>query len=204
MDNPYPQYRPSRTLRKVKQLLVSPGGFPDPSGTDEPLSPQTYNQKDDDEKRHKAFQDLITVWQERLQLMSVISTFFASVESSMLTLALKTTLPMLPVAQIANAMFLGALIVHIFSAFVAFLASFLLIDYRIHETETELPRGMPQDRAKSNRPSTSVPQDSPAPMPSANPRLVQVGPFRKKPPLHLLQLVSSLPSLAYAASLGQL
>ena len=44
------------------------------------------------------------------------STFFASVESGLLGLVVKyATTPMTPLEQIANATFLGALIIHVFS-----------------------------------------------------------------------------------------
>lgn len=78
------------------------------------------------------------------------------------------------------------------------MASFLLVDYRIHETETELPRGVDSEVDKSekrrghhhhNRSSASHPL---AGTPSANPRLVPVGLFKRKLPVHLLGRCHSL------------
>ncbi|KAK2463115.1 hypothetical protein APHAL10511_004770 [Amanita phalloides] len=194
MDELYTPPSPSRTLRKVKRLPLLHRGTLGLS--DEPLYPPTrYAQNDDEQKRQQAYQDLVTVWQERLQLISAISTFFSSVDSGMLGLVVKPELtPMSSVAQIANATFLGALIIHVFSAFVAFMASFLLIDYRIHETETELPRGVPSDKGiyvNNQKHGRSISVDIPTT--SANPRVVQVGPFKRlKPPLHLIGRCHSL------------
>jgi len=85
------------------------------------------------------------------------------------------------------------------------LASFLLIDYRIHETETEIPKDVPSNKDKSEKHhghhgrhghrghvhSVSLTQDiSPR---SANPHVVYVGPFKKQqPPLQLLGKCNSL------------
>ncbi|KAF8622774.1 hypothetical protein AX15_006857 [Amanita polypyramis BW_CC] len=198
MNDPYTQFGPHRTLRKVKRFPVLPRGIPDLSGTDEPLYLQAHNQIDDDQKRQKAIEDLVTVWQQRLQLMTAISTFFASTESGLLGLVTKSvSTPTSTIVQIANATLLGALIIHVFSAFVAFVASFVLVDYRIHETETELPRGMPRSvKGKSekhhHRHGRSISISHDLPMPSADPHLVQVGPFKKKPPLHMLGRCHSL------------
>jgi len=210
MHDPYTQFSPPRSLRKVKRLPLLPRGLPDHSGVDEPLNPQKNDIQsitDDEQKRQKAIDDLISVWQQRLQLMTLVSTFFSSVNSGLLGLVVKTeTTPLSPLAQIANATFLGGLIIHVFSALIAFLASFLLIDYRIHETETEIPKDVPSNKEKSEKHhghhghhghrghhvrSASLTQDIPPR--SANPHVVYVGPFSKqKPPLQLLGKCNSL------------
>ena len=89
---------------------------------------------------------------------------------------------------------------------IAFLASFLLIDYRIHETETEIPKDIPSHKEKSEKHghhgrhghrghhvrSVSLTHDIPLPR-SANPHVVYVGPFKKQqPPLQLLGKCNSV------------
>jgi len=205
IHDPYTQLSPPRSLRKVKRLPLLPRGLPDHLGANEPLNPQKTDiqniQADDEQKRQKAIDDLISVWQQRLQLMTLISTFFASVNSGLLSLVVKTaTTPLSALAQIANAAFLGGLIMHVFSALLAFLASFLLIDYRIHETETEFPQDVPSNKEKHHgrhghhgRHVRSVSLTQDIPPRSANPHVVYVGPFKKQqPPLQLLGKCNSL------------
>lgn len=78
------------------------------------------------------------------------------------------------------------------------MASFLLVDYRIHETEADIPKDIPSNKEKHHGRhhhhghhvrSPSLTQDIPA-----NPHLVYVGPFNKKnmPPLHLLGKCNSI------------
>lgn len=206
MNDYYTQFSPPRPLRKVKRLPLLPAArLPNLSGQDEPLNPRPgiisrdmSDQNDDTQKRQQAFQDLVTIWQERLQLMSAIATFFASTESSLYSIASRET-PMTLVVRVTNAAFLGAMIIHVFVAFVSFMASFLLVNYRIHETEVEIPRGIPtsggrvteksEKHHRSNSSKNPQVQDLP---PSSNPRLVQVGLFKGKPPVHLLGRCHSL------------
>lgn len=101
---------------------------------------QKEQDKEDEEARKRAMTNLVNSWQERLQLISVITTFFASIEAGMLV-PVNTdpnavdALPSL--LKAANAGFLGALIMHVFAAVLSFLAAFLLIRYKLKEASNE-------------------------------------------------------------------
>ncbi|KAG2069661.1 hypothetical protein BDR04DRAFT_678906 [Suillus decipiens] len=94
----------------------------------------------DEEARKRAMKHLVDSWQERLQLISVITTFFASIEAGML--APVNTVPNVVNAppglvKAANAGFLGALVMHVYAAVLSFLAAFLLIRYKLKEASNE-------------------------------------------------------------------
>ncbi|KAG1824344.1 uncharacterized protein BJ212DRAFT_1475650 [Suillus subaureus] len=101
---------------------------------------QKEQDKEDEEARKRAMTNLVNSWQERLQLISVITTFFASIEAGMLV-PVNTdpnavdALPSL--LKAANAGFLGALIMHVYAAVLSFLAAFLLIRYKLKEASNE-------------------------------------------------------------------
>jgi len=94
----------------------------------------------DEEARKRAMMNLVNSWQERLQLISLITTFFASIEAGMLV-PLNTD----PNAEnaspglfkAANAGLLGALVMHVYAAVLSFLAAFLLIRYKLKEATKE-------------------------------------------------------------------
>ncbi|KAH7883230.1 hypothetical protein F5I97DRAFT_1903392 [Phlebopus sp. FC_14] len=97
-------------------------------------------QDDEDEKaRKKAMRNLVNSWQERLQLISVITTFFASTEAAMLvnTKPASTEESENKILKAANATLLGALILHVYAAVLSFLAAFLLIRYKLKEATRE-------------------------------------------------------------------
>lgn len=91
----------------------------------------------DDRAYENAMENLVTSWQERLQLISVITTFFASMEAAMLVVTdpskemekgeVSYTL------KATNAGLLGALVMHVYAAVLSFLAAFLLIRYKLKE-----------------------------------------------------------------------
>ncbi|KAG0702861.1 hypothetical protein DFH29DRAFT_472501 [Suillus ampliporus] len=106
--------------------------------------PRRRTQKEQDEQdekaRKRAMKNLVNSWQERLQLISVITTFFASIEAGMLVPVNtdpngENALPGL--LKAANAGFLGALIMHVYAAILSFLAAFLLIRYKLKEASNE-------------------------------------------------------------------
>ncbi|KAG2159159.1 uncharacterized protein EDB93DRAFT_449034 [Suillus bovinus] len=101
---------------------------------------QKEQDKQDEEARKRAMRNLVNSWQERLQLISVITTFFASIEAGMLVPVntdpnAADALPGL--LKTANAGFLGALIMHVYAAVLSFLAAFLLIRYKLKEASNE-------------------------------------------------------------------
>ncbi|EIW80370.1 hypothetical protein CONPUDRAFT_82632 [Coniophora puteana RWD-64-598 SS2] len=106
------------------------------------LSPEPASQKeqdDADERAHqRAMENLAGSWQERLQLISVITTFFASMEAAMLVVtdpggADGDLSAVSGVLKAANAGLLGALIMHVYSAVLSFLAAFLLTRWKLKE-----------------------------------------------------------------------
>ncbi|KAG1818313.1 hypothetical protein EV424DRAFT_1405920 [Suillus variegatus] len=104
------------------------------------ISTQKEQDKEDEEARRRAMRNLVNSWQERLQLISVITTFFASIEAGMLVPV--NTDPNAANAfpgllKAANAGFLGALIMHVYAAVLSFLAAFLLIRYKLKEASNE-------------------------------------------------------------------
>ncbi|KAL4071278.1 hypothetical protein V8B97DRAFT_2007252 [Scleroderma yunnanense] len=93
----------------------------------------------DKHARRRAMSNLVNSWQERLQLISVITTFFASVEAGMLvnTKPLTTTDQQNNTLKASNASLLGALVMHVYAAVLSFLAAFLLIRYKLQEASRE-------------------------------------------------------------------
>ncbi|KAG8221269.1 hypothetical protein J3R82DRAFT_1434 [Butyriboletus roseoflavus] len=93
----------------------------------------------DDKARKRAMGNLVNSWQERLQLISVITTFFATTEAAMLV----NTKPVIGldwnnnVLKASNASLLGALILHVYAAVLSFLGAFLLIRYKLQEATRE-------------------------------------------------------------------
>ncbi|KAJ6631579.1 hypothetical protein B0H10DRAFT_1979433 [Mycena sp. CBHHK59/15] len=162
--------------------------------------------KADEKARRQATKDLTQSWMDRLQLISVITTFFASVEAGML----QVTTPgggspsTAPASQVANAGFLAALVLHIWAAIISFLAAFFLVRYNLKEAKEEemevaLAPGSktpPPQPSQLNRPETTQSIGSVfnklQPVWTTNPHLEQVGPFQRKPPTHLLSRCHNL------------
>jgi len=101
---------------------------------------QKEQDQEDEKARKHAMKNLVNSWQERLQLISVITTFFASIEAGMLvplnTDPNKTGAPV-NLIKAANAGLLGALIMHVYAAVLSFLGAFLLIRYKLKEATRE-------------------------------------------------------------------
>ncbi|KAG6381965.1 hypothetical protein JVT61DRAFT_593 [Boletus reticuloceps] len=156
----YPVTRPHRIFTSPARALTEPasGGFMksvmgchDMDGVDDegiiiPTPQQrkiTQEEQDviDEKARRRAMKNLVDSWQERLQLISVITTFFASTEAVMLT----NTKPDRSdpgswennALKASNASFLGALIVHVYAAVLSFLGAFLLTRYKLKEATRE-------------------------------------------------------------------
>jgi len=168
----------------------------------------------DNAARQQANKDLVQSWMDRLQLISVITTFFASTEASLL----QTTSPnsgnstITPALNAANAGIIGALIMHSFAAILSFLASFVLVRYRLIEAKQEELKAegitgshivtsptstgsRPHDIEKPDINNHSPVRDSTTgePIYSCDPRLEQVGPFSlKQPPTGLLSRCHTL------------
>ncbi|KAK2463114.1 hypothetical protein APHAL10511_004769 [Amanita phalloides] len=164
----------------------------------------------DDEKRKGALRELVASWMERLQLISLITTFFASVEATLINITTGDPAHQSGIQQAANATLLSALVMHssAVEAIVSFLAGFFLINYRVNEArreEVEAEGGKVYESA----PNTFGPAVDPvihhptafktkfkpvrgSTVWSVNPHLVQVGPFHGQPPTNVLGRCHSL------------
>ncbi|KAI1791204.1 hypothetical protein LXA43DRAFT_1012828 [Ganoderma leucocontextum] len=158
------------------------------NGVSEPqLVHRKWTQEDqneyDEKTRKKAMNGLVQSWMDRLQLISVITTFFAAIEAQLIS----STTPDDPKAdpmidQAANAALAGALVIHIFAAIISFLAAFFLIRYKLSVAKHE-----------ERKVEGGVGTISSSSVWSATPHLEQVGPFRRgTPPTHLLDHCHSL------------
>ncbi|KAH0829141.1 hypothetical protein J3R83DRAFT_2617 [Lanmaoa asiatica] len=100
---------------------------------------QEEQDAEDEKARKRAMRNLVKSWQERLQLITVITTFFASTEAAMLvnTKPINNSDWANLALQASNASFLGALIVHVYAAVLSFLGAFLLIRYKLKEATRE-------------------------------------------------------------------
>ncbi|TBU42577.1 hypothetical protein BD309DRAFT_866039, partial [Dichomitus squalens] len=123
----------------------------------------------DEKTRQKAMAGLVQSWMDRLQLISVITTFFAAIEAQLIG----STTPDDPktdsmIDQAANAALAGALVIHLSVA--------------KHE-----------ERKVEGATHNGVETVSSSSVWSSNPHLEQVGPFRRgQPPTHLLDHCHSL------------
>ncbi|KAF9485983.1 hypothetical protein BDN70DRAFT_870466 [Pholiota conissans] len=108
-----------------------------------PLTGRRLTQQDQDEednqKRREALRDLVESWMDRLQLISVITTFFASTEASMLSISAPSSdgTSLSIIAQVANIGIIGSLVVHSSAAIISFLAAFFLIRYKLKVASSE-------------------------------------------------------------------
>ncbi|THV05162.1 hypothetical protein K435DRAFT_961541 [Dendrothele bispora CBS 962.96] len=217
--------------------------------------PTQHEQDEADEKaRRRAMNDLIQSWMDRLQLISLITTFLASVEAGMLQVTQSDDDNPSVLEQATNTALLSALVLHLHASFISFFAAFFLIRFKVKEANREelkvensvsgegnstgpgvppsskgsmlinkaakhvtgspdtlSPRSDSDSRSSSSSSSSSEtgarrkdkqkeeqtecfpePRPPSPPVWSANPRLVQVGPFQRQPPIRLLSRCHSL------------
>ncbi|KAK1230557.1 hypothetical protein PQX77_006357 [Marasmius sp. AFHP31] len=172
---------------------------------------QTQEEQDeaDETARRKAMKELVSSWNDRLQLISLITTFMASVEAGLLQVTAPDANEPSSVLDASNACLFSALILHLHASFISFVAAFFLVRYKVKEakraedkiggiteggTETVSKGEAILDMA-ANHITQSPEHGSPTMGPnakdrpnvwSAKPELVQVGPFFRQPPLNLL------------------
>ncbi|CAL1711400.1 unnamed protein product [Somion occarium] len=108
---------------------------------------------DEDDATRKAVMEIVQVWLDRLQLISIITTFFASIDglllgfsSNIAQLGVKDVFEWDNSLQLMMASFSGALIFHVCSAITSFTGSFILIRFKLldakqHEHEIEVSTG---------------------------------------------------------------
>ncbi|OBZ69901.1 hypothetical protein A0H81_10379 [Grifola frondosa] len=189
-NNPSPIYRRQTDAPHDIQVYVSEVPQTDRKWT------QGDQDKTDEDARKKAMKELVQSWMDRLQLISVITTFFAAIEAQLLGI----TTPGSPngdsiIDQVANASLAGALVVHVFAGehySHSNTPAFFLIRYKLKTAKREeakiesgaAPKGDSMHSAGSGSDGTIW---------SSNPHIEQVGPFRRgQPPTHLLDHCHSL------------
>ncbi|KAE9411635.1 hypothetical protein BT96DRAFT_1029994 [Gymnopus androsaceus JB14] len=155
---------------------------------------QEDQDKDDEKARNKALKDLVQSWQDRLQLITLLTTFLASVEASML----QVTFPSDPLnssrcQQASNAGYMAALVLHLYASLISFFASFFLIRFKVKEAKRE-EQQVEGNSAQHSQPETKGRTESSrhSPVWSANPQLVTTGPFQRQPPVNLLSRCHTL------------
>ncbi|KAL0955883.1 hypothetical protein HGRIS_002081 [Hohenbuehelia grisea] len=118
----------------------------DKSNSDEPSQnpSRKRTQKDQDQEDEKAYrkamENLVQSWMDRLQLISLITTFFASIEAGLLQTTTpdeKVKQPPNRIEEATNASLIGALILHTSAAVISFLAAFFLIRYKVKQAGRE-------------------------------------------------------------------
>ncbi|KAK7036411.1 hypothetical protein VNI00_011608 [Paramarasmius palmivorus] len=175
-----------------------------------PVRQRTQKQQDqeDEENRRNAIKELVDSWNDRLQLISLITTFLASVEAGLLqVIAPQSQNPnfQAPLVVTTNACLYCALVIHMYASFMGFIGAFFLVRFKVKEAKYQeeevaymqpTPPGKGEvvldmaanhitNSPKSTQPSPRVNQEPPA-IRSANPKLVHVGPFFRHPPINLL------------------
>jgi len=102
------------------------------------MNTQAEQNAADEETRRKVTDDLVQSWEDRLQQISVITTFFASIEAGLLTMTTPISITdMKGVAKASNTFLVGALVLHVYAAILSFLAGFLLTGFKLAEANQE-------------------------------------------------------------------
>ncbi|KAL0578924.1 hypothetical protein V5O48_003072 [Marasmius crinis-equi] len=172
---------------------------------------QAEQDQADRNARRIAMKDLVSSWNDRLQLISLITTFMASVEAGLLQITAPDPDSPSNIIVASNACLFSALILHLHASFISFIAAFLLVRYKIKEAKREEdkiegnpPEGIQTpskgeillDMAANHITQSTVTESStiaPHLKPKdqvwcANPHLVPVGAFfrSRHPPINLL------------------
>ncbi|KAF7315119.1 hypothetical protein MIND_00026200 [Mycena indigotica] len=173
-------------------------------GLQQQLAAQGLQNQEDDKARRKASKDLTQSWMDRLQLISVITTFFASTEAGLLQVTTQAAGDdnSTASAQVANATMLAALVLHIWAAILSFLGAFFIVRYRLREAKEEQKEAVYTQDPSPPDANGGVPAHTDSdfsflrsPLQSVwttNPHVEEVGPFQRKPPTHLLGKVHNL------------
>lgn len=156
--------------------------------------PRRWTQEDQDEsdkkEKNKAMKDLVQSWMDRLQLISVITTFFAAMEAQLLGITAADSpadaKQMAPSDQAANAGLAGALVIHVFAAILSFFAAFFLVRFRLKEAKHDEHKA--ENQPSSDKESQKAPPQRNQPIFSSNPHLETYGPWQgSQPPTVFLE-----------------
>ncbi|EMD33165.1 hypothetical protein CERSUDRAFT_118228 [Gelatoporia subvermispora B] len=136
----------------------------------------------EDSATRQAMLDVVSVWMNRLQTISAITSFFASIDS--LLFSITSTPTTRTIEQLTSACITGALIFHVFSSIVAFVGSFILVRFELldadaHESSILDTSGAntpaaPPARASST--DTPGPEKLSIPQPTINTSFLGPGP----------------------------
>ncbi|KAG2050241.1 hypothetical protein BDR06DRAFT_998722 [Suillus hirtellus] len=74
---------------------------------------------------------LVAVWMQRLQTLTLITTFLASIDGDLFVLTSTSSQTTLDAQEFVDACFTGALVFHVCAAILGYVASFALIQYQI-------------------------------------------------------------------------
>ncbi|KAG1828549.1 hypothetical protein EV424DRAFT_1385602 [Suillus variegatus] len=88
---------------------------------------------------------LVAVWMQRLQMLTLITTFLASIDGDLFVLTCTSSQTTLDTQEFVYACFTGALVFHVCAAILGYVASFALIRYQIGDvapSDTKNTEGM--------------------------------------------------------------
>ncbi|KAI0795155.1 hypothetical protein C8Q75DRAFT_749126 [Abortiporus biennis] len=174
-----------RHILSMRNVQFPNGGTPG-AGLNGPPIARKVTQRDqkklDDDARKRVMSELTKSWMDRLQLISVMTTFFAAAEAQLLGITTPDDDPdafsnLRQSEIVANASLTGALVIHVYAAILSFFASFFLVRYRLKEATPN---------------EVNILSDKNEPV-STNPHLETVGLFRQgHAPFRLLEYCHSL------------
>jgi len=105
---------------------------------------------DEEDVARKAIMNIVQLWLDRLQLISLITTFFASVDGTLLSFTISLTRitsndtkDWSNTVQLMNASLAGALIFHVCAAITSFIGSFVLIRFKLLGARDQMPSPVP-------------------------------------------------------------
>ncbi|KAJ3557451.1 hypothetical protein NM688_g1469 [Phlebia brevispora] len=152
------------------------------------IAPRKWSQEDQDkvdaQTKKKITKELVSTWMDRLQLISVITTFFAAIEAQLIGVVTPSGASVNDVSAIGKAAAVTlacSLVVHVFAAILSFIAAFFLVRFRLNEATSE-------ELKIEHAPSPKASEYDLPRIFTSNPNLELVGPFRRgHPPTHLLE-----------------
>ncbi|TFY50806.1 hypothetical protein EVJ58_g10881, partial [Rhodofomes roseus] len=103
----------------------------------------TSSSESDDSVLREAILQIVSVWLNRLSLVSGIASFFSSIDSLLFSIASTSThigdpdAPWSALDKLTTASFAGALIFHVCSAILAFVASFILVRLELIDADDQ-------------------------------------------------------------------
>ncbi|KAI0333039.1 hypothetical protein GY45DRAFT_1368792 [Cubamyces sp. BRFM 1775] len=119
-----------------------------------------------DEATKDALLAVVQVWLDRLQTMAVITTFFVSIDSMLYgyaTVALPQDLSLWSSVDVLKSATLGgAIILHVCASILAYLASFVLIRYRLEDAEDQVQSAEHPDESGRDTPLRQIPSQRPS------------------------------------------